>query len=56
MSEQIRDGVVVFDFGKCDRLVEGIVEAVEIDKVYNILIGIFNFGHLAYSYDSLWLT
>lgn len=50
MSKQIRDSVVIFYFGEGDRFVESVIEAIEVDKVHNILIGIVYLGYFASSY------
>lgn len=48
--EQIRDSVVVLELGKHDRLIEGIVEAIQVNKIDSILVRIVNFSNLACSW------
>lgn len=45
--EQVGNSVVVGQFGKEYILVESVVEAVQVDEVDHVLVGILDFGQLA---------
>lgn len=47
VREEVGDGVGVFEPGEDDRPVEGVVEAVQVDEVDDVLVRVLDLGHFA---------
>lgn len=50
VGEQVGHGVAKLKLGEDDGSIERIEEAVQVDEVHYILVGVLNLGNFAYSY------